>query len=150
MNRLEIKRKSDSQLQKEISPMEEEENPDEDLNDELGNQIEAMNNEIDPVDPTNLKKNIESFNSDQKKVYDRFMATLEEPDEKRKQLLLIIHGFGGTGKSFLAKCMIDRINLQFYDPNTPHERHVIVAAPTGVAAKNINGIKTPILIQKSN
>ena len=49
---------------------------------------------------------------------------------------IMIHGFGGTGKSFLANVIVDTINLHHGN----NESLVIVCAPTGVAAKNIGGV----------
>ena len=49
---------------------------------------------------------------------------------------IMIHGYGGTGKSFLSKVVEDTINV--FNGNTMGR--VIVCAPTGVAAKNIGGV----------
>lgn len=141
MNRLELKRQNDekSETNKNLNPPQEEEIPREDLNNLIDNEIEILDTNFDPVDPNNLKSNISNLNQDQKHVFERFLTILENKNQDNRQLLQVIHGFGGTGKSFLAKCMIDRINLQFYEQNKPYQRYVIVAAPTGVTAKNING-----------
>ena len=52
----------------------------------------------------------------------------------------IIHGAGGTGKSFVAEIIKDLVNLYKHSDNNPsNASHVIISAPTGVAAKNIKG-----------
>lgn len=46
-----------------------------------------------------------------------------------------------TGKSYAARIVIDMINLQYnHNMVLPISKNVLVAAPTGVAAKNIKGV----------
>jgi hypothetical protein len=48
---------------------------------------------------------------------------------------MMIHVYGGTGKSFLSK-VVDTINIHYGN----NSNKVIVCAPTCVAAKNIGGV----------
>ena len=60
----------------------------------------------------------------------------------QKQFLQIIHGSGGTGKSFVSELIKDLVNLYEHSVSNPNNNSfVIVSAPTGVAAKNIKGFK---------
>jgi hypothetical protein len=79
------------------------------------------------------------LNEKQKLIYDKVRSKLSNKDNK--QLLQMLHGSGGTGKSFVAHIIKDLINLHSNTLNgNMNQRHVIVSAPTGVAAKNIHGI----------
>ena len=51
-----------------------------------------------------------------------------------------LHGSGGTGKSYVARIILDLVNLQYSHNSTVNLPNVVVAAPTGVAAKNIKGV----------
>jgi hypothetical protein len=57
--------------------------------------------------------------------------------EKKEQILLMIMGNAGTGKSFLLEVIIDWLRLNHSD--LPGHDPVLIGAPTGLAAKNING-----------
>ena len=52
-------------------------------------------------------------------------------------MLAFITGAGGNGNSFLLKMISDRIHLQLDGIERPSA--LVVAAPTGVAARNIDG-----------
>ena len=60
-----------------------------------------------------------------------------------KQLLMIIHGDAGTGKSFLCDAIVSYVRTQIgttkFDPAAPHVDTVYVLAFTGKAAHNIKG-----------
>jgi hypothetical protein len=66
-----------------------------------------------------------------------FLKKLATPNSP--QAFETIHGPGGVGKSFLAKNIIDLINLSYDTDKANLKNHTIVAAPTGVAAKSIGG-----------
>ncbi|XP_066600982.1 ATP-dependent DNA helicase pif1-like [Prorops nasuta] len=73
---------------------------------------------------------ISELNSDQKRVFDKVTKTVSTDNEI---LRLYVSGEGGTGKSFLIKtirCWIKKIM----------KKDVIVSAPTGIAAFNIDGL----------
>ena len=56
--------------------------------------------------------------------------------------LLIVHGGGGVGKSYLIKTTaqwVDKILRDGTDRNNPEKPTVLLIAFTGVAAKNIGG-----------
>ncbi|XP_035709644.1 ATP-dependent DNA helicase PIF1-like [Folsomia candida] len=74
------------------------------------------------------------MNQDQKFIYDMIEGHLCDPS--RGQLQLFISGAGGTGKSFLISLMT---NLICAKEDGPGPAGVLLAAPTGVAALNING-----------
>ena len=60
--------------------------------------------------------------------------------ESDKVLRLFVSGFGGTGKSFVIENVV-KWNKKFRGKNTA------VAAPTGIAAFNINGLTFHRLLQ---
>lgn len=74
------------------------------------------------------------MNAEQKHVYDLVKRYLVDPTNS--QLKLFISGAGGTGKSFLISLITNLVRTNEYGPG--HDG-VVLAAPTGVAALNING-----------
>jgi hypothetical protein len=108
------------------------------IQDDISEIIEE-NNEIDrqPISQECLKNRIRELNPEQKAILDRIRHKLGSPNSE--QAFEIIHGPGGVGKSFLAKIIIDAINLTYDSDPSNLKQHVMVAAPTGVAAKAISG-----------
>jgi len=84
-----------------------------------------------------LLKRSKELNKEQQVILNKVKSILTSPDAQ--QCFEIIHGPGGVGKSFLAKVIIDLINLSLDMDPLQIKKHVLVAAPTGVAAKAING-----------
>jgi hypothetical protein len=84
---------------------------------------------------------ISKLNADQKRVFDRVINTVMPDKFENKSLLrLYVSGEGGTGKSFLIKtikCWIKQ-NLN---------KDTAIAAPTGIAAFNVNGLTVHRLLQ---
>ncbi|XP_071574634.1 uncharacterized protein [Temnothorax nylanderi] len=83
------------------------------------------------VQEIDVSEMISNLNADQRRVFDDVINTVTSPDNK--QLLKYVSGEGGTGKSFLIKtikCWIKQ-NLN---------KDTVVAAPTGIAAFNIDGL----------
>ncbi|XP_066599998.1 uncharacterized protein [Prorops nasuta] len=72
---------------------------------------------------------ISELNSDQKRVFDKVTETVSTDNEI---LRLYVSGEGGTGKSFLIKTIRCWIKKTM-------KKDVIVSAPTGIAAFNIDG-----------
>ena len=54
-------------------------------------------------------------------------------------LYIFLTGNGGCGKSFLIKCMFEALNKLFSYKGDNSKANVMLLAPTGVAAINING-----------
>ena len=84
-----------------------------------------------------ISEMISKLNADQKRVFDRVINTVSD---KKSLLRLYVSGEGGTGKSFLIKtikCWIKQ-NLN---------KDTAIAAPTGIAAFNINGLTVHRLLQ---
>ncbi|XP_067206958.1 uncharacterized protein [Linepithema humile] len=102
---------------------------------------EAMQDFKD-LDDKNIKdidvsEMIAKLNIDQKRVFDRVITIIESD---KSILRLYVSGEGGTGKSYLiktVKCWIKQ-NLK---------KDTAVAAPTGIAAFNIDGLTVHRLLQ---
>jgi len=108
------------------------------VNDEIS-EIEE-NNQMDhrtAVCPNDIRSRINLLNLEQKEILNKIRLKL--CNNNQSQAFEIIHGPGGVGKSFLAKLIIDVINISFDTDLMNLRSHVLVAAPTGVAAKAING-----------
>lgn len=108
------------------------------VQDDISEIIEE-NNEVDrqPISQECLRNRIKELNLEQKSILDKIRHRLGSPEPD--QAFEIIHGPGGVGKSFLAKIIIDAINLTYDTDPLNLKKHVMVAAPTGVAAKAIAG-----------
>ena len=72
-------------------------------------------------------------------LFEQFAPVLAEQarQQERSQLHAFITGAGRTGKSNLLKMVHDRIKLVLHSKQ--HKRTLVLAAPTGVAARNIIG-----------
>jgi phosphomannomutase len=80
---------------------------------------------------------IKLLNEKQKNIFNKVKNKLIS---NNGQFFQIIHGAGGTGKSFLAEIIKDLVILFEHSENNPNNNlHVVISAPTGVAAKNIKG-----------
>ena len=102
---------------------------------------EAMNDFEDlmvHVDPTTIDDMIEKLNSDQTSIFNKVKMIIESQQTVGSSgdaeiLRLFVSGCGGTGKSYLIKTI--RAWVQ-----TTTGKDVAVAAPTGIASRNINGL----------
>jgi len=117
------------------------ERADDELDDE-SNEKEIDAEIIPPYNHAELNQSIlhrvNCLNNEQKKIFNKVKSQLTSPN--KNQFLQIIHGAGGTGKSFVAEIIKDLVNLYKHSDNNPSNvSHVIISAPTGVAAKNIKG-----------
>ncbi|KAL6433602.1 hypothetical protein ACFW04_006589 [Cataglyphis niger] len=85
-----------------------------------------------------VSKMITKLNTDKKRVFDRVINTVNSDD--KSILRLYVSGEGGTGKSFLIKtikcCIKQNLN-----------KNTAVAAPTDIAAFNIDGLTVHKLLQ---
>ncbi|MCP3664246.1 MAG: AAA family ATPase, partial [Gammaproteobacteria bacterium] len=84
-----------------------------------------------------------SFNIDQANAFERVEKLVEEhklSKENGTPFLgkpLFISGPGGTGKSYVAESIRNYIHLRY--AQSPEDRVVVMTAPTGTAAVNIDG-----------
>ena len=90
------------------------------------------------VNPEDIQDMIGQLNEDQLRVFNRVKTTIEaqvstEVKVDTELCRLFVSGCGGTGKSFLIKTI--RAWVQ-----ATTGKDVIVAAPTGIAARNVNGL----------
>ena len=91
------------------------------------------------VDEDNMNTRIRSLNSGQRTAFNSIRNHIFNGGNE--PLFYCLHGSGGTGKSYIARIVIDMINLQYNHNMVPSiSKNVLVAAPTGVAAKNIKGV----------
>lgn len=89
---------------------------------------------LNDMSENQLVKNIQSMSVDQKRVL-RFIH--KKLYETKEQIKIFLTGKAGTGKSFLIDTLVNwlRLSQSKFSGHDP----VIVAAPTGIAAKNIKG-----------
>ena len=90
-----------------------------------------------PISQTDLTDRIKELNLEQRSILNIVRQKLLSKENNKA--FEIIHGPGGVGKSFLAKVVIDLINLSYDTDKDNLRNHIIIAAPTGVAAKAIGG-----------
>ena len=90
---------------------------------------------ITTTNSTTLEYNILHLSTDQSDVFNKVRSHFQH--QLQPPLRLLITGRAGTGKSFLLNTIVDWLKLCC--PGISGRSPVIVAAPTGVAAKNING-----------
>ena len=90
------------------------------------------------IDPQTLESRIRQLSQDQLHIFHKITEHYKADLNESTSLHMYISGGGGTGKSFLLHVIADYIRmchstLANYDP-------VIIAAPTGVAARNVHGV----------
>ena len=90
------------------------------------------------VDPVDVQDMINRLNEDQLRVFTKVKATIEaqvstDATDGAELFRLFVSGCGGTGKSFLIQTV--RAWVQ-----ATTGKDVVVAAPTGIAARNVNGL----------
>ena len=95
-----------------------------------------------------LQEIVNSLSPDQRTVYDRVVENICHVAMHRKNpptcdcnqlkpLNLFVSGNPGSGKSFLIKALMGYSYVESEVKNNP--LHLVLCAPTGIAAKNING-----------
>ncbi|KAL5271400.1 hypothetical protein ACHWQZ_G001890 [Mnemiopsis leidyi] len=109
---------------------------------------EAVNLNSEIQTENDLRAFVKTLNKDQMRVYNRITQHIEHMfdhdndmcDEENcvsKPLFLYVSGFGGTGKSYLIKALRGYMYVQ--SSIFKERAGLILAAPTGLAAANING-----------
>ena len=100
---------------------------------------EILDVPIPLVSEMNLNERIRILNKEQATAFQDIRNHINT--DNNKPLFYCLHGSGGTGKSYVARIIIDLINLQYNTGRSVSiSPNVIVAAPTGIAAKNIKGV----------
>ncbi len=107
---------------------------------------EPLNLDLD-VDPLDMQRMVSMLNKDQRRVYDKITGhLLHELDHSNgtcsctdlQPMQMFVSGVGGTDKSFLIQAV-----RAFTKATWPHLNNTTaIAAPTGLAACNVNGITT--------
>ena len=103
---------------------------------EMPQWINQHKNDINNVAINGAQFNINTFSSMQSKAYNIVKCHYEKIRESQSQLLLIVIGVGGTGKSFLINAIRNLIG-----------NACTVTAPTGKAAYNIKGVTIHSLLK---
>ena len=99
---------------------------------------------VGEMSPETFREKLKSLSNDQKRVLKYLHWRLNDKKEM-KQIQLFLTGNAGTGKSFLLEVIIEwlRLTKAKYSGHDP----VAVAAPTGLAAKAINGVTLHSLLK---
>lgn len=129
-----------AELNEEIENEDDDIGPDNPLDFEAREAVNAMddfNNMNNDRDENNLDELISKLNKDQKSVFDMVTETMSNESEI---LRCFISGTGGTGKSFIIKILKVWVQKHL-------NKKVAVAAPTGIAAFNVNGLTIHRLLQ---
>jgi len=113
------------------------ENPLDFLPVEAVNAMEDFRNAKDFLSEDELDQMIERLNVDQKRIFDKICKTLLN---ESTILRIFVSGTGGTGKSYLINTIKNWVK-------TGMNKLVAVAAPTGIAAFNVNGLTIHGLLQ---
>lgn len=90
---------------------------------------------------------IRSMNTLQLRAYERFTQSFEKRD-KPEQLLMTISGEAGTGKSYITQAIRLFTKIRFGKTNSAIGP-ILVVAPTGSAAYNVNGYTWQSVLNKS-
>ncbi|XP_070528970.1 uncharacterized protein [Cardiocondyla obscurior] len=127
----------DEELQQKNVSQDDPDNPIGIQNIEAGEAMQDFRDLGEKIDNIDVSEMIAKLNANQLRVFDRVIDTVRSKDSI---LRLYVSGEGGTGKSFLIKtikCWIKH-NLN---------KDTALAAPTGIAAFNIDGLTVHRLLQ---
>lgn len=113
------------------------ENPLEFVPIEAQNAMEDFRNAKENVSDEEIEKMIKGLNADQKRIFDDITNSLVD---KKAILRLFVSGTGGTGKSYLISTIKSWVCKHL-------NKLVAIAAPTGIAAFNVNGLTVHRLLQ---
>ena len=116
------------------------------------------------MNPEDHKKDLAKLNDKQRSIFETVVSRIQHQmkhettvafendieikecscDQNPPPLRMFVSGVGGTGKSFLIRCIKNELillcmNRLFPKDDEPKHEFVVVLAPTGVAAFNING-----------
>ncbi|XP_058799226.1 ATP-dependent DNA helicase PIF1-like [Phymastichus coffea] len=97
---------------------------------DLIEKVTENKNEVD------IEQSITNFNIDQLRIFNTITCTISS----NKVLRMFVSGFGGTGKSYVIE------NLVLWN-KVKRNKNTAVAAPTGIAAYNIQGLTIHRLLQ---
>ena len=105
---------------------------------EVHNAMADFEDLVCHVNPEDIQGMIGQLNEDQLRVFNKVKTAIEAQVSTGVKVdselcRLFISGCGGTGKSFLIKTIRAWVQLTT-------GKDVIVAAPTGIAARNVNGL----------
>lgn len=92
--------------------------------------------DVDIISDNDIQQMVGTLNADQSRVFTNIQTTLLQQtnqDPTVKMLRMFISGVGGTGKSYLIKVIRQWVKNEL-------NAGVIVAAPTGIAALNVQGM----------
>ena len=92
---------------------------------------------IDPIQAASeQQKIVKQLNEGQKEIYEKVKKQIKS--ENSKKLLIYVSGGAGTGKSFLLRAVK---NLIILAEDTAYDLpKIFIAAPTGIAARNVSGM----------
>ncbi|XP_058810505.1 ATP-dependent DNA helicase pif1-like [Phymastichus coffea] len=96
--------------------------------------IEKVCEKKDDID---IDQSIKNFNTDQLRIFNTITSAISSGN---KVIRMFVSGFGGTGKSYLIE------NLVLWN-KLKRNKNTAVAAPTGIAAFNIQGLTIHRLLQ---
>jgi len=105
---------------------------------EAGEAMQDFKNLSNKCEEIDIPEMISKLNADQRRVFDKVTNTVMS--DKSILRLYVSGGEGGIGKSFLIKTIKCWIKQNFY-------KHTAIAAPTGIAAFNIDGLIVHRLLQ---
>ena len=92
------------------------------------------------TDVKQLRSNISSLNSQQRRIFDDFTERCASTDVNEQPVYLFISGNAGTGKSFLIRLLIEAVKLLKIKAGDELKKPpVVVMAPTANAAYIIGG-----------
>ena len=105
---------------------------------EVQNAMADFEDLVCHVNPEDIQDMIGQLNEDQLRVFNKVKTAVEaqvstEVTVDSELCRLFVSGCGGTGKSFLIKTIRAWVQVTT-------GKDVIVAAPTGIAARNVNGL----------
>ena len=129
------------------------------LSDQNSNQGITMHNQPAEISDDQLRESVRSLNIRQRYAYNTVLTWCRNKvknmnsikSEEVEPKYLFITGGAGTGKSHLIKTIYHTVTKTFrYGTVNPDKPTVLLMAPTGVAAININGttINTALAIPK--
>ena len=124
-----------------------------------GGAITSYNQPLDNISDDDLRQSVRSLNSQQRRAYDKLLSWCRNKVKNMNSLkqtdvqpvYLFLTGGGGVGKSHLINSIYHTTTKTFrHGITNPENPTVLLMAPTGVAAININGttIHTALAIPK--